>query len=181
MFQDLLCCKYNRKCLSAFISTEMEEYMYLLSILAVILSGIFLTFLSTTGLSAITYYLDAVSIVIIFIITIPILISSGLHKDFNHAFSFSFGNKKPSSFLELTKAKAAVELVRKTVLMAGAFCTVGSMIIVFIEIEDVKTLLCNCAVACLTLLYALALDLILLPVSYKLDAKTAEYMHSTED
>lgn len=155
--------------------------MYLFAILGVILSGVFLTFLSSNGFSSLTYYWDIVSLVIIFIITVPILFASGLHKDFNHAFSFTIGKKKPRSLIEIKRAKSSIALVGRTLIGAGTFCTIGSSIIVFMEQTDVLTIFRNCAVTSLTLLYALALNFLLLPIYYMLDTEISEYMHNEEE
>lgn len=150
--------------------------MYILAILAVILSAIGMVAVSPMGIGGIVCYFDWISLLDLLIITIPILVSSGLGKDFNRAFGFALGGKKAESLFVLRRAKEAVELVRKTLLYAGGFASLFLAVLVLCETEDFSVLGAKLAIVILNLLYAVALNLLLLPISTRLEVKIEEYM-----
>lgn len=150
--------------------------MYILAILAVILSAVGMAAVSQMGIGGIVCYFDLISLLDLLIITIPILLSSGLGKDFNRAFGFALGGKKAESLFVLRRAKEAVELVRKTLLFAGGFASLFLAVLVLREVGDFSALGQNLAVAMLDFLYAVAFNLLLLPISTRLEVKIEEYM-----
>ena len=151
--------------------------MYLLAILAIIASVFFMSSISPWGVEGILYYVDLVSLVFILLITIPLLISAGLFKDFNRAFSITLGHKKVESLIALKKAKEAVELARKAMLYSGVFVGIFSTVIVLNQVTDLSVLGPNLSVAWLSALYGIGLDILLIPISSRLEIKIAEYMH----
>lgn len=151
--------------------------MYILSILAIIASVFFMSSISPWGVEGILYYADWVSLVFILLIAIPLLISAGLFRDFNRAFAITLGHKKAESLLVLKRAKEAVELAKKAMLYSGVFVGIFSTVIVLNEVTDFSDLGLNLSVAWLSALYGIGLDILLIPISSRLEIKIAEYMH----
>lgn len=151
--------------------------MYMLAILAIIASVFFMSSISSWGVGGILNYVDWVSLVFILLISIPVLISAGLFRDFNRAFAITLGNKKVESLIVLKRAKEAVELARKAMLYSGVFVGIFSTVIVLNQVTDFSILGLNISVAWLSALYGIGLDILLLPISSRLEIKIAEYMH----
>ena len=151
--------------------------MYILAILAIILSVCMMSSSSSWGVAGILNYVDLFSLVFILIIVIPVLLSAGLFRDFNRAFAITLGHKKVESLLVLKRAKEAVELARKAVLYSGVFVGIFSTVIVLNQVTDFSVLGANMSVAWLSALYGVALSILLLPISTRLEIKIAEYMH----
>lgn len=151
--------------------------MYILAILAIIASVFFMSSISSWGVGGILNYVDLVSLVFILLITIPVLISAGLFRDFNRAFAITLGNRKVESLITLKRAKEAVELARKAMLYSGIFVGIFSTIIVLNQVTDFSIWGPNISVAWLSALYGIGLDILLLPIQSRLEIKIAEYMH----
>lgn len=150
--------------------------MYLISIITVILGIGLLNLFSGDPISGVTYFLDAVSFVMLGILTVPMLISSGLVKDFNNAFRLSMSKNKISSMGEVKRAIEAVNLVMKVVLVAGVFIATCLFVIMLHELDAPETLGPKTAIAILSLVYALAINLFLLPLKSRLKMRLQDYM-----
>ena len=142
--------------------------MYLISVLSVIVVSGFLLML---GRGNVAWFIDALSLLVILLFDGMILLSSGLTKDFNNAFRMVLKNGKEEGLSEIKRAIEAVVLVRKTTMAAGVFSMIFGMIMAIGALADPYMLGPNLAVACLTLLYALAVELILLPLESRLKMK----------
>ena len=151
--------------------------MYILSILAIIVSVFFMCSISSWGVGGILNYVDLFSLVFILLISIPVLMSAGLFRDFNRAFAITLGHKKAESLLVLKRAKEAVELARKAMLYSGVFVGIFSTVIILNQLTDFSVLGPNLSVAWLSALYGIGLDILLIPISSRLEIKIAEYMH----
>lgn len=160
--------------------------MYFLSILGVILSVILMG-CSGEAMQNLGYLLDIVNILLVLIVTIPILASSGLHKDFNNAFKFTLGKKEADNLIELKRAKEAITLVIKTVILSGIlFWAFETIVISYNVINDADTIeklnksismfLANEAIGILSIFYAMVVSLLLLPIGSRLEVKMAEFM-----
>lgn len=151
--------------------------MYLLSIFAVVLVSLFMMVTSgDVSMHSWTYFVDAVSVLILVLFCVPILISSGLGKDFNNAFRLAMKTKGDTSLREVKRAIGAVILIRRTLLASGAFATMFSMVLIMTNIEEPAQLGPNLCVAILTMLYALAAVIILLPLESRLKARLADML-----
>lgn len=151
--------------------------MYLLSFLAVVLVALLMVAMSSgVGFSALLYFIDLPSFLLLLVVTIPILLAANLLKDFNRAFAIVLLKKKDTTLVEIKRAIEAVELAMKTLICGGVFVTIFSTILILAQITEIETLGPNIAVACLTMLYALVMSLILLPLKAKLKIMAIEYM-----
>ena len=122
-------------------------------------------------------YSDSVSLVFIIIITIPILIVTGLHSDFINAFRFTIGKTtKAKSILELKRAKEAVILTGRTAISGGLVSTCLGAVTTLYEVDNLDILGPNMAVSLLPSFYAGLFYLLLAPIRSKLEVLIAEYM-----
>jgi len=142
--------------------------MYFISIVAVVcISG----FLLMLGQGSVVWLIDMPSLIVILLFDITMLFSAGLVKDFNNAFRMVLRTGKDESVTEMKRAIEAVGLVRKTTLAAGVFSMIFGLIMAMGQLGNPELLGPNLAVASLTLLYALAFILILLPLESRLRMK----------
>ena len=142
--------------------------MYFISIVAVVcISG----FLLMLGQGSVVWLIDMPSLIVILLFDITMLFSAGLVKDFNNAFRMVLRTGKDESVTEMKRAIEAVGLVRKTTLSAGVFSMIFGLIMAMGQLGNPELLGPNLAVASLTLLYALAFILILLPLESRLRMK----------
>ena len=142
--------------------------MYFISIVAVVcISG----FLLMLGQGSVVWLIDMPSLIVILLFDITMLFSAGLVKDFNNAFRMVLRTGKDESVTEMKRAIEAVGLVRKTTLAAGVFSMIFGLIMAMGQLGNPELIGPNLAVASLTLLYALAFILILLPLESRLRMK----------
>lgn len=150
--------------------------MYLLSILTVII-GLFLILINSfVGISGLTNYLDLTGLILLLIITVPIILSTGHLKDLNNALKLGMKKHKETNIAEIKRAMEAVELTMKALFYSGAFICVASLIIVLHLMDDPATLGPSCSVALIVLTYALAMNMVLLPLKSKLKFMLIEFM-----
>ena len=151
--------------------------MYFISILAIILVTIILG--SSWGFSpffGLTGFVDLPSLLIILLICIPLLISSGLLKDFNNAFRIALSKKAEYGLIEIKRAIEAVSLTIKTLLCAGTFLFAASLLQILKMFSDPAELGPHIAVSLLTLIYTLIFALMLLPIKSILNIRIIEFM-----
>ena len=154
--------------------------MYFLAILAVLAVTFMTTVFSNSHLSSLTVYFDMVSLVLILILVIPIMISAGLLKDFNRAFPLVIGKKKETTLHEINRSIIAVGLAMKTLTAGGVFLFLCAVIQMLLTLDDLSRLGPNCAMAIITMLYAMILVLLLLPLKARLEILKQEYMQQEE-
>lgn len=151
--------------------------MYFISILAIILVTVILG--SSWGFSpffGLNHFVDLPSLLIILLICIPLLISSGLFKDFNNAFRIALNKKAEYGLIEIKRAIEAVSLTIKTLLCAGIFLFAASLLQILKMLSDLTELGPTIAVALLTLIYTLIFALMLLPIKSILNIRIIEFM-----
>ena len=150
--------------------------MYFISILAIIAVT-----LIASGSSNPEAIIDAPSLVIVLLICIPMLISSGLLKDFNNAFRIALNRKKEAGLIEIKRAIEAIGLTIHTLFYSAFFLFAISLIAILRSLSDLASLGPNLAVAFLTCIYSLALALMLLPIKSILTVRAIEFMQQPED
>lgn len=150
--------------------------MYLLSILAVILCFVIVQcFQSSIG---ILQFFDILSLLFLVGLIIPIMVSSGLLKDLNNAFRVVFGKKKEVTLLAMKRAKLAVDTLIKIAVSGSVFVTLLQMVVLLHNMSDPSLLGPVISVAFLTVLYAVIICLLMIPVRAKLEQRILEYMPS---
>ena len=145
--------------------------MYFISFAAIIFVTIIVTFSIPIQNLA-----DMPSLLCILLICIPVLISSGLFKDFNNAFRIVLHKKRERSLIEIKRAAEAVNLVIKTVVYSGIFQFLLSLVVVLHRMDDPAHLGPILASAFLSSIYACGFALILLPLKSILKVQIIEFM-----
>ena len=79
------------------------------------------------------YYIDPISLVVLLMVGIPVLISTGLMKDFNNAFKLGLSKKKEATIREVKRAIEAVALFQKVMITTGIVSFFMSAVLVLIK------------------------------------------------
>ena len=150
--------------------------MYFISIITVILGTCLMCMFGGGGFGGLIFFIDGMSFLILLVLTVPMLVASGLLKDFNSAFRLSVIKSKIKNMSEIKRAIEAVDLVMKVLITAGAFIAACLFIMIMHTLDDPSTLGPKTAVASVSLIYALAMNLFLLPLKSRLKIRLQEYM-----
>ena len=153
--------------------------MYLIGIIAVvILSVVFmLCGFSGAGIGGLIYIVDAPSILIVFIITVAVLLLAGYGKDVLKAFVFTGKKKDNVNVAELKRCMEAISLTIKTVLLSGILATILGMMMILNKGVDQANLGASFSVSLITILYAIMISLILMPVKSRLYGMMVDVLH----
>ncbi|WP_029232874.1 hypothetical protein [Butyrivibrio sp. VCB2006] len=125
------------------------------------------------GMSAVLWFLDLPSLLLIILIFIPGLLIMGEWKDFLKAFSVGI---KPYSLLELKNIIGAVEAAQKLTVYAALFAIIISGVLVMGRLDDPSIIGPNLAVCFLAGLYAVIIEFLLLPLRLNAERKMNEEM-----
>lgn len=146
--------------------------MYLLSIIALIIVCVIMS----PGVD-VRIYLDPISLLVLFLVSIPVLISTGLMKDFSNAFRLSISRKKETSIRDLKRAIEAVALFQKVIILTGIFSFLFCMVIILMNKPDYESLIFSISVNILSPLYAVVIALILQPMEVSLRLRLQDMLH----
>jgi len=138
--------------------------------------AIIVCFLMAPGISA-AYFVDSVSFIILLLVTIPVLISTGLLKDFNNAFKYGLSKKKEATIREVKRAIEAVALFQKVIITTGIFSFLFCMVIILMQQPEYEKLLASISVNILSPLYAIVIALILQPLEVSLKLRLQDMLH----
>ena len=145
--------------------------MYLVSIFAFVLVILFTAF--TTQLYP-SDFIDLSSVLLLLCICVPILLSTGLGKDFSNAFRIVLNSNKEYDRKSLQRTLEAVKLMIHTLLCSGGLLFLLNSIITLHRLDDPAALGPIVSTSFLSVLYALAISLLLLPVQSILKMKLIE-------
>lgn len=152
----------------SFITSLVGEIALIMAVgCIVILSG------GTYG-QVISYFLDMPSLIIIIGILLLVLLASGMWKDFLHAFTYLYHKDSAPTKAQLTRAFHAVKLAIATNMISGILGVVVPFIIVLHRLDDPAQLGPNISIMCICVFYAALIDLLLLPIAFRLKAKIEE-------
>lgn len=150
--------------------------MYFVSIIAIILVTAILTFSVS-----IQSFIDLSSLLLVLLLAIPILVSSGLFRDFNNAFRIALSKKKNNSLIEIKRALEAVNLMVRAFPCISLFLFLVSMITVLHRMDTPATLGPAISVSLLCFIYGMAMALLLLPIKAILQVRIIEFMPEQEN
>lgn len=136
------------------------------------------TTLISFGMSAVVFFLDFPSLLLILLILIPGLMIMGEWKDFVKAFSVGI---KEFSLLELKNIIEAVGAAQKLTVLGALFAVITSGIAVLAHIEDLSLIGPNLAVCFLAAFYAAIIEFFLLPLKLNAERKMNEEMDLGEE
>ena len=145
--------------------------MYLISILAFVLVVFYTAFTAPVYPGA---FVDLPTILLILCISVPILLSTGLGKDFSNAFRIALNPNKAYAKDSLKRALEAVRLMIRTLLCSGGAIFLLKGILTLHRLDDPASLGPILSASLLSLLYALAITLLLLPIYSILKMKLIE-------
>lgn len=154
--------------------------MYLISFMAVIMIIILSIYGSWGQFSAFHYFMDFPTLMLLLIICIPFLLSTGLITDFNNAFGIALGKKKKAALTEIKRAAEAVTLVIKSLLCAAALIFMMSIFTTLHMLDTPESLGPKISVCILTMIYASVFILLLLPLRSILNLRIIEYMSESD-
>ena len=130
------------------------------------------------GLSAVAWFLDLPSLLIIMMILIPGLMIMGEWKDFTKAFSVGI---KDYRLLELKNIIEAVDAAQKLTVFAALFAIIISGVLILGHIDDLSMIGPNLAVCFLSGLYAVIIEFFLLPLRLNAERKMNEEMDMEDE
>lgn len=150
---------------------------------------------SGVGLQAISWCLDAPTLICILVLSVPLLFRKGMGKDFFRAFKMQFKyriirekgdveegknikiKKKVHNYTlgEMRRSLDAVEFMQKQILYAGIITMILPTIFVLGQL-NFERLGPNLAVTLLSLLYTAVLELLLLPLQLETKRRIVNYM-----
>lgn len=128
--------------------------------------------------SAITWFLDLPSLILIALILIPGLLIMGEWKDFVKAFSVGI---RQYSLLELKNIVEAVGAAQKLTVYGALFAIIISGILVMGHLDDISTIGPNLAVCFLAGFYAVILEFFLLPLRLNAERRMNEEMDMSDE
>ena len=136
--------------------------------------GIFLIniFLGNWGLSAITWFLDLPSLLLIAFILFPGIAIMGAWKDFINAFSVGI---KPFSLLQLKNIIEAVDAAQKLTVCGALFAIIISGVLIMGRLDS-SMMGPNLAVCFLSGFYAVIIEFLLLPLRLNAERRMNEEM-----
>lgn len=129
------------------------------------------------GMSAVLWFLDLPSILLIVLIFVPGLLIMGEWKNFLKAFSVGI---RPFSLLELKNIIGAVDAAQKLTIYAALFAIIISGVLLMGRLDDPYTIGPNLAVCFLAGLYAVIIEFLLLPLRLNAERKMNEEMDMGE-
>lgn len=152
--------------------------MYIISLLAIIISPIIIAFSYHYGLGIASVSFDVLSLVLLLFISIPIFISSRLTKDLKNGFEILFKKGKETSLTEIKRSIEALDMAMKTFLYSGLFIFLFSLIIIMQTLDDPASLAPNISISLLSCIYGLVINIILLPIKARLKIKMIDYIQA---
>lgn len=154
--------------------------MYFLSMVSVILLTVVMCGVSGMNGSYYVRYLDFNTILFLILFLIPLLLSGGLLKDFQNAFRIGVGRKEAASLMELKRAKEAVGLTVKIMLVLSVFiCAIQGVFILY-NMDDPALLGPSFSVSLLSLAYGMGIALVLFPLQARINLKIQEFVSEKE-
>ncbi len=141
--------------------------MYIIALLLLIFSLVFATALGQP-LESIYNVLDLPSLLIILIITIPMVLASGLFPDLKRAFKLITLKNVVYTKLELQRSLEAVRLTVKLVVFSGIFGSLIGLINILRYLSNPEYLGPNMSVMLICLLYSLFGGFIFMPIMAKI-------------
>ena len=146
----------------------------LLGELVLFLVVFFISTLGTSfGFSAVTWFLDWPSLILVLLILIPGLIIMGEWKDFLKSFSVGI---KDFRLLELKNIIEAVGAAQKLTIFGALFAIIISSVLLMGHLDDPASFGPKLAVCFLSGLYAVIIEFLLLPLRLNAEKKMNEEM-----
>lgn len=147
--------------------------MYFLSIVLFIVVLCLAYFMSG---GAVVIFVDFPSLILVLLMTISIMVGSGVIKDVNNTFRMVLMRKWDVTLNELKRAEHGVKTLMKTLCATGLLLTVISFIQAFSWCQNMEDILKCGAVALLPSFYSLLLYMLLIPIDAKIKKRLINFM-----
>lgn len=121
------------------------------------------------------FLLDPPSLVIVLLFAVPVLLKGGVWKDFVRAWRL-LKKEYTCHLSDLRRTLDVVEMMQKQVLYGGVVCVLMTLITILANLSDPASLGPNLAVAILSMLYALLIEMLLLPLQLEVKRRIIDYM-----
>jgi len=144
----------------------------IMEIVSIIL-GIILIYM--TGGGDLIFLFDPPSLAIILVFTVPLLLTGGVWKDFVRGWKL-LKKSYTCRLSELRRTQDVVELMQKQVGYAGILSMLLTAIQILHILSDPASLGPLCAVAILTVVYAVVIEMLLLPLQMEAKRRIIDYM-----
>lgn len=135
---------------------------------------------SMFDLHRLVHLVDMPSLIILLVFTVPVLFKDGVWKDFKRAWRL-LCRDYTCHLSELRRTLDVVEMMQKQVIYAGVICMLMSIITILGNLSSLEYLGPNLAVAILTILYAVILEMLLLPLQLEVKRRIIDYMELDAD
>lgn len=132
------------------------------------------------SLNGIIFFLDPPSLIIVLVLTVPILFTGGMWKDFLRAWKL-LRKSYICHLSEIRRSLDVVEMMQKQLVYAGIISMLLSLVHVLGRLSDLASLGPNIAVAILTMLYAVVFEMLLLPLQMEAKRRIIDYMEVDTD
>lgn len=149
----------------------------LMEVISIVL-GVFLLGVGDCGtieIGRLAFLLDPPSLIIILVFTAPVLLKGGMWKDFVRAWRL-LKKEYTCHLSDLRRTLDVVEMMQKQVLYGGVVCVLMTLITILANLSDPTSLGPNLAVAILSMLYALLIEMLLLPLQLEVKRRIIDYM-----
>lgn len=149
----------------------------LMEVISIVL-GVFLLGVGDYGTiepGRLVFLVDPPSLVIILVFTVPVLLKGGVWKDFVRAWRL-LKKEYTCHLSDLRRTLDVVEMMQKQVLYGGVVCVLMTFISILANLSDPASLGPNLAVAILSMLYALLLEMLFLPLQLEVKRRIIDYM-----
>ncbi len=124
-----------------------------------------------SGLSgAPTAFIDFPSLIVIFGISVPILMASGLFKDFMRGFKVMSSKDNLYTPVELKRTLVAINLASRALILSGIIGTFTGIVGMLVHIDKISMIGPSFAVAILTVIYALVFTGMIMPIKFRVEA-----------
>lgn len=145
----------------------------LVGVIALIIAIGFIVIISG-GMADISWFMDLPSLIIIAGTSLLMLLATGMLKDFFHAFRYFYRTDDTVTKQQLIKSYTAIKLAMLTTMLSGILGVITPFIVILHGMSDLSTLGPNISVMCICVFYSATIDLLLLPIAFRLKAKINE-------
>lgn len=147
---------------------EKQNSGRLQAIVGLVLGVLFMVGNAWLSAGNIIWYFDMPSLFLIAVLMLILLFMCGLSKDFFRGIVFFFGKNKEMEEEELRRTLVAFKLVLIALPIGGLVASLIAAVAILGKLSDPSALGPYVAVAILTLLYSLIIEVLLLPIAAKL-------------
>lgn len=143
--------------------------MYFIALIIFFIIVSLISSCSMIGVGGVVYLLDFVSLFSILLLSLPMLVVTGLTRDFFRSFSIAFSKTCTADKREITRSLTAVKMASRLLLLSGIISSLLGLVSMLHTVADPAYIGPSLSVALLSLLYSMLLMVMLLPVRTRLE------------